>query len=71
MLFLEWYEDSPKKPVPQRLTEAAAAYAARFGAFPTLILVNAADAGAVCDGCEVKAVARVRKDCYQVGRTEA
>jgi hypothetical protein len=22
MLFLEWYEDSPKKPVAQRLTEA-------------------------------------------------
>jgi hypothetical protein len=32
MLFLEWYEDSPKKAVAQRLTEARAAYTARFHA---------------------------------------
>jgi hypothetical protein len=68
MLFLEWFDDS-KKPVPQRLAEARAAYAARFNAAPTLILVNAADAGAVLHGCEVRADRRVRKDCYQVGQT--
>jgi hypothetical protein len=71
MLFLEWYEDSPKKPVAQRLIEARAAYAARFHAEPTLILVNAADAGAVLAGVEIKTDRRVRKDCYQVGRGEA
>jgi hypothetical protein len=70
MLFLEWYEDSPKKPVAQRLTDAAAAYRVRFAAAPTLILVNAADAGSVLAGCEVKQDRRVRKDCYQVGRVD-
>ncbi len=65
MLYLEWYEDSPKKPVPQRLAEAAAAYRAKFGTSPTTILVNAADAGAVLQGCEVKADRWVRVNNYR------
>lgn len=70
MLYLEWDELNPKKPVKVRLEEAVAAYQARFGTAPNVILVNEADASATHPGCAVQVGRQVRKDCYQVGRQD-
>ena len=70
MTFLQCYEDSPKKTTAQRLDEACAAYAVRFGQEPNLILVSEQDAGATRPGCEVKAERRIGANNYHVGRQE-
>jgi hypothetical protein len=43
MLYFVWYDDSPKKPVAEKIQEAIAAYVIRFAAQPSLMLVNAVD----------------------------
>jgi hypothetical protein len=43
MLYFVWYDDSPKKPVVEKIQEAIAAYVTRFASQPSLLLVNAAD----------------------------
>jgi len=43
MLFFVWYDDTPKKPAPDKITEAITAYVARFETRPSLVLVNAVD----------------------------
>jgi hypothetical protein len=70
MLFLHYYEDSPKKATAQRLTEAAQAYEARFGQLPNLILVSEQDAAATRPGCEVRVEKRISKDNYQLARID-
>lgn len=70
MLFLHCYDDNPKKPVAQRLTEAVAGYEARMGTTPNLILVNEQDADATFPGCVVKAEKRIGPNIYHVGRAE-
>jgi hypothetical protein len=70
MLYLHCYDDNPKKPTAARLAEACAAYEARFGEKPDLILISEQDAGATRDGCEVRVEKRVGPNNYHVGRTE-
>ena len=43
MIYFVWYDDSPKKPVVEKIQEAIAAYVARFKTRPSLLLVNAVD----------------------------
>ena len=43
MLFFVWYDDSPKKPVVDKIQEAIAAYVERFKTRPSLVLVNTVD----------------------------
>jgi hypothetical protein len=43
MLYFVWYDDSPKKPVAEKIQEAIAAYVTRFAIQPSLLLVNVAD----------------------------
>jgi hypothetical protein len=43
MLYFVWYDDSPKKPVAEKIQEAVAAYVTRFAVRPSLLLVNAVD----------------------------
>ena len=43
MLYFVWYDDSPKKPVAEKIQEAIAAYVTRFAIQPSLLLVNAVD----------------------------
>ena len=43
MLYFVWYDDSPKKPVVEKIQEAIAAYVTRFAIRPSLLLVNAVD----------------------------
>jgi hypothetical protein len=69
IMFLHWYEDSPKKSIAQRLAEACAAYQTRFAQKPNLILVSEQDAAALFPGCEVRAERRISPNNYQVGFT--
>ena len=43
MLYFVWFDDSPKKPVVEKIQEAIAAYVTRFSIQPSLLLVNVAD----------------------------
>jgi hypothetical protein len=43
MLYFVWYDDSPKKPVAEKIQEAIAAFVTRFAMQPSLLLVNAVD----------------------------
>ena len=43
MLYFVWYDDSPKKPVAEKIQEAITAYVTRFATQPSLLLVNAVD----------------------------
>jgi hypothetical protein len=43
MFYFVWYDDSPKKPVVEKIQEAIAAYVTRFASQPSLLLVNAVD----------------------------
>jgi hypothetical protein len=43
MLYFVWYDDSPKKPVAEKIQEAISAYVTRFAIQPSLLLVNAVD----------------------------
>jgi hypothetical protein len=70
MNYLHIYDDS-KRPVAQRLIEACAAYRARFGTLPNLILVNEADALAAHPGCVIQVERRIGPNIYHVGRTDA
>jgi hypothetical protein len=49
MLFFVWYDDTPKKPAVDKITEAIAAYVARFETRPSLVLVNAVDQVQIAD----------------------
>ena len=41
--FLGWYDDTPNKPPTQKIAEGCAAFTARFGTAPRVVLVNARD----------------------------
>jgi len=43
MLYFVWYDDSPKKPVAEKIQEAITAFVTRFAMQPSLLLVNAVD----------------------------
>jgi hypothetical protein len=43
MQYFVWYDDSPKKPVAEKIQEAIAAYVTRFAIQPSLLLVNVVD----------------------------
>ena len=46
-MFLAWYDPDKKKPARQKLEEAIARYAEKFGAAPETCLTNPADAAAL------------------------
>lgn len=62
-MYLAWFDDNPKKTVEQRIADARAAYAAKFGTPPTRVLVNERDANTP----GVEASALVRPNTYYVG----
>lgn len=70
MLLLQCYDDNPKHTAAQRIAEACAAYVARFGCAPNLVLVNERDAGVTAEGCEVRAERRIGPNNYQVARQD-
>jgi hypothetical protein len=67
-LYLEWYEDNPKKSLEQRINEAVAAYRARFPEqpAPNIALVNAGQIP-TDPPIAVRSDSRIRLNLVQVG----
>jgi hypothetical protein len=68
MLFLGWFDDSPKKLAVLKIEEAIAAYVERFKVRPTLVLVNEADRAVEVKGVTVRAEGRIGRNTFQIGR---
>lgn len=69
-MYLGWYDDNAKKPVAQKIAEAAQAYVARFGAPPTVVLCNERDVADVV-GMTVRAETYIRINNFWLGMIEA
>ena len=69
MLFFVWYDDSPKKPVVERIQEAIAAYVERFKTRPSLVLVNAVDYMLMAE-VTVRSEHTVRPNTFWLGRED-
>jgi hypothetical protein len=69
MQFLVWYDESPKKPVVDKIQEAIAAYAERFKMRPSLVLVNAVDHLEMTE-VTVRAQRTVQPNTFWVGRED-
>ena len=70
MLFLVWYDDSPKTLVADKIQAAIAAYVERFQARPSLVLVNAVDQMEVA-GVLVRSERIVQPNTFWVGLEDA
>lgn len=66
-MFLMWFDDSPKHSQEQKIREAAARYAERFGTPPTVALVAPSEVVSV-EGLVVKGSAYVGRNNIWVGR---
>lgn len=66
MHYLMWQARDPKKATETKILEAIAAYVARFGSSPNVVLCNEAQRCEVA-GVLVRAEARVGKDLFHVG----
>lgn len=67
-MFLAWYDDSPKHSTPQKIADACAAYTARCGVKPSVVLVAADDfADGVDYGVTVKVAGYIRRNNFWVG----
>jgi hypothetical protein len=69
MQFFIWYDDTPKKPVVEKIQEAIAAYVKRFKARPNLILVNVVDHMELAD-VTVRSERTVQPNSFWVGRED-
>ena len=67
MIYLGWFDDTPKRTPAQRIADACAAYRARCQAEPTIALVNEAQ---VCDvpGLVVRPAGNIRPNIVWIGR---
>ena len=69
MFFFVWFDDSSKKPAAEKLREAMAAYAERFQARPTLVLLNSADQIEAAD-VTVRYERTVQPNSFWLGRED-
>jgi len=69
-MFLGWFDDTPKKPVTQKIEEAVERYVAKFGSAPNVCLVNVENVAAI-SGVDVRPVEYVRPNHFWVGRDES
>jgi hypothetical protein len=69
MVFLVWYDDTPKKPVVDKIQEAITAYMQRFRTGPDLVLVNAIDHMEMTDVL-VRSERTVQPNSFWVGRED-
>ena len=68
-MYLEWWDDNPKKTTAAKIAEAIAAYVARFQARPAEVLACELDRGELreVDGVPVRSAANVRRHNVWVG----
>ena len=69
MIYLGWFDDTPKRTPAQRIADACAAYRARCKAEPTIALVNEAQLCEV-EGLVVRSAGNIRKDIVWVGENQ-
>jgi hypothetical protein len=69
MLFLVWFDDTPKTPVADKIRAAIAAYVVRFQAHPNLVLVNVIDHILLAD-VQVRHERTVQPNTFWVGRED-
>jgi hypothetical protein len=65
-MFLAWFDDSPKKDARTKIAEAIAAYQARFGTRPSVVLTNEAERVDVA-GLVVRSEGYIRKSNFWLG----
>ena len=65
-MYLGWFDDNPKKTPAEKISEARAAYVARFGTAPNIILVNEADWVEVA-GVVIRTEGYIRRNNFWVG----
>lgn len=72
MLFLMWYDDSPKHTLAQKIAEACEAFQERNGLAPTVALVCPGDlAEPLADALvTIRPAANIRPNTVWVGREE-
>ena len=70
MQYFIWYDDTPKKPVVEKIDAAIAAYVERFKTRPNLVLVNAIDYLEVAD-MTVRSERTVQPNSFWVGQDDA
>ena len=68
-MFLGWFDDTRKKDPGEKIAEAVERYVAKYGAQPTLCLVNEADMTTL-PGLEVKSAPFIRPNHFWVGTSE-
>lgn len=68
-MYLGWFDDNAKKTVETKITEAIAAYVARFGVRPAIVLTNTDDRPAATDvdGVPVRTEGFIRRHNFWVG----
>lgn len=67
MTFLMWYDDTPRRPLADKVADARAAYLARWGVAAPVVLVNPDDlAGADVPGAIPRAT--IRRNTVWVGQ---
>jgi hypothetical protein len=69
MLYLVWFDDTPKTPVVDKIRAAMAAYVARFQVHPSLVLVNVADHMELAD-IQVRHERTIQPNTFWVGRED-
>jgi len=67
MIYLGWFDDNAKKPVPTRIAEAVERYIQRFGQQPNVVLVSDRE-GVEIAGLKVRPTHHIRPNNYQIGR---
>lgn len=68
--FLMFFDDTPRKDVAIKLSEAAAAYQQRFGHVPAVAVVNEADAGTTLAGLRIITRPGINKNNYWLGQND-
>lgn len=66
MLFLIWYDDTPKRAPAEKIRQGCARYMERYDVAPNVVLVNEVDLCAV-SGVEVRPLARIRPNNFHIG----
>ena len=74
MLFLMWYDDSPKHTLAQKVADAHQTYLARFGTAPTLVRINPADVSETFQAsacpCPIELAPTVLRNTVWIGQEE-
>lgn len=69
-MYLGWFDDNPRKPTADKISEACAAYRKRFGVQPNIALVSRDDADVQAE-IATRAEGYIRRNNFWIGWDEA